>query len=216
MPMTATARFALSDDDLHALFALAGRSDTAAYGLADDLESSLGGYLVVARGGGAGLPPAVDADLAGIAGQAAQLRSALYALPADVALLLDLHVLGEGAKRRIARDLEAVTAPLEDLVAVIAEVRAQAQATLGASGEALDRRVLAAIAAAYRNRLNLRPSADPDGHFGRFAKGVLRLAGGHAEELRALARRTGPAQLATAIEDLAARGRPLGAPLLRE
>jgi hypothetical protein len=74
MPMTATARFALSNDDLQALFALAGRSDTAAYGLADDLEASLGGFLVVARGGGAGLPPAIDADLVAISGQAAQLR----------------------------------------------------------------------------------------------------------------------------------------------
>jgi hypothetical protein len=214
--MPAPARFTFSNDELHALFELAGRSDTAAYGLAADLEASLGGYLVVARGGGQGLPPAVDADLAGIAVQAARLRSALYALPADVALLLDLHVLGEGANRRIARDLEAVTAPLEDLVAVITEVRAQAQATLGASGEVLDRRVLAALAAAYRNRLNLRPAAEPGGHFEVFAKGVLRLAGSHAEELQALARRTGSVQLAAAVEGLAARARPLGAPLLRE
>lgn len=214
--MTTSVRFTFGHDELQDLFALTGRSDTAAYGLVEDLEASLGGYLVVVRGGGVGLPPAIDADLAGIASQAAQLRSALYALPADVALLLDLHVLGEGAKRRIARDLEAVTAPLEDLVAVIAEVRAQAQATLGARGDVLDRRVLAAIAAAYRNRLNLRPSPEADGHFGAFVKGVLKLASGHADELRALARRTGPVQLATAIEDIAARGAPLGRPLLRE
>ncbi len=214
--MTTSVRFSFDHDELQQIFELAGRSDTAAYGLADDLEASLGGYLVVARGGGDGLPPAVDADLDSIARQAAQLRSALYALPADVALLLDLHVLGDGAKRRIARDLEAVTAPLEDLVAVIAEVRTQAQATLGASGELLDRRVLAAIASSYRNRLNLRPAPEPDGHFNTFARGVLRLAAAHADELKALARRTGPTQMATAVEDIAARGTPLGTPLVRE
>lgn len=214
--MSEPIRFAFAGADLAALFGLAGRDDAAAFRLAEDLEACLAAFLVVARGGGGRLPPTVAADLDGIAKSAADLRSALYGLPADVSLLLDLHVLSVGAQRRIGRDLERVTEPLEDLVAVMAEVRREADEQLGASGEALDRRLLAAIATAYRNRLNLRPSAEPGGHFERFLRGVLKVAAAQAPEFAALARRTGAAEVAAACDGAASRGTPLGSPLVRE
>jgi hypothetical protein len=214
--MSEPIRFAFAGADLAALFGLAGRADGAAYRLAEDLEACLAAYLVVARGGGGGLPPKVVADFDAIGRTAAALRSALYDLPADVSLLLDLHVLSEGAQRRIGRDLERVTEPLEDLVAVMAEVRREADEQLGVSGEALDRRLLAAVATAYRNRLNLRPSAEPGGHFDRFLRGVLKIAAGQATEFAALERRVGPAQLAAACNRDHGRGSPLGTPLVRE
>jgi hypothetical protein len=208
-------RFAFTPADTQAVFRLAGRDDAAAWRLAEDLEACLAAFLVVARGGGGQLPPQVAADLDGIVRSAAALRSALYALPGDLGLLLDLHVLSAGAQRRIGRDLERVTEPLEDLVAVMAEVRRDADAQLGASGAALDRRLLAALATAYRNRLNLRPSAEAGGHFERFLRGVLGLAAGQATEFAALARRVGAAELAAACDGAPRREPPIGDPALR-
>jgi hypothetical protein len=196
--MSDPIRFALTVDGLQTVFHLAGREDAAAWRLAEDVEACLGAFLVVARSGGGTLPPKVATDLEGIARSAAALRSALYELPGDLALLLDLHVLGAGAQRRIGHDLERVAEPLEDLVAVLAEVRREADEQLGASGEALDRRLLAALATAYRNRLNLRPAAEPGGHFERFVRGVLQLAAGEVPEFASLAGRTGSAEIARA------------------
>lgn len=214
--MNEPIRFAFTPADLQAVFALSGRDDAAAWRLAEDAEACLAAFLVVARGGGGRLPPKVAADLEGIARNAAALRSALYELPGDLGLLLDLHVLSVGAQRRIGRDLERVTEPLEDLVAVMAEVRRDADEQLGASGAALDRRLLAALATAYRNRLNLRPAAEPDGHFDRFVCGVLGLAARHAAEFADLARRMDRAGLAAACSPAPPRAGAIGNPLPRE
>lgn len=214
--MSDPIRFAFTPADLQAVFRLSGRDDAAAWRLAEDVEACLAAFLVVARGGGGRLPPKVAADLEGIARSAAALRSALYELPGDLGLLLDLHVLSVGAQRRIGRDLERVTEPLEDLVAVVAEVRRDADEQLGASGAALDRRLLAALATAYRNRLNLRPSAEAGGHFERFARGMLGLAAAQAPEFAALARRVGGAELAAACDGAPGRGPAIGGAMLRE
>ena len=98
----------------------------------------------------------------------------------------------------------------------MAEVRREAEQQLGAGGEALDRRVLPAIATVYRNRLNLRPSAEPVGHFVRVRRGVSKIAALRAPEFAALGRRVRAAQVVAACDGAVGRGRPLGAPLLRE
>jgi hypothetical protein len=215
-PLNAPSRFAFAGSDLAVLFRLAGRDDAATYRLVEDLEACCAAFMVLARGEHGRLPPKVAADLDGISRLAAALRSALYELPADVSLLLDLHVLSEGAQRRIGRDLERVTQPLEDLVAVMAEVRRDTDAQLQAGSTQIDQRLLSAIASSYRNRLNLRPSADDGGHFERFLRGVLELAAVQAPEFAALSRRVGTVQLAAACDGAAGRGPPLGRPLLQE
>jgi len=170
-------RFAFSQDERVELMAVIGRSDIAATAFVNDVEACLQAFQFAAGGGaGAGLPGDMARDLDTIVGAAAELRSALYRLPEDLSLLIDLHLLAEGARRRIAADLSQLVEPLEDIAGVITGIR-RTSAGDDALGKAnLGRNLVRALAATFRNRLNRKPTAQADSGFPQTLSRILGLA----------------------------------------
>ena len=165
-----------ADALLERFFSWIGRRDAAAYRLADDVDACLSAFLVSRRGDlHGGLPAAVEKDLVETADLAVRLRAVLYRLPADVRTLIDLKILSDGAYRRIAADVDGISAPLEDLAAAIAHVRGEASSRRMGIDQ-LEDRLVAAIAAAVRNRLNLAPTAEPEGWFMVLLRNILETA----------------------------------------
>lgn len=164
------------DAKLERFFSWIGRRDVAAYRLADDIDACLSAFLVSRRGDlHGGLPAGVEKDLLETADLSKRLRSVLYRLPDDVRKLIDLKILSDGAYRRIAADVDGISAPLEDLAAAIDHVRTEASSRrMGI--EQLEDHLVAAIAAAVRNRLNLAPTAEPHGWFMVLLHNVLEAA----------------------------------------
>lgn len=141
---------------------LMGRTDTTTEAYMADCERCLGAYFNATSGAFAeGLPGPIAEHLDSVEHRAAELRSALYALPDELTALVDLHLLGAVAKRRLGQDLDALTEPLEDLAAAIHELRAQAKAEASLGPDALFERLLRALGSAYRNHFNLLPKLDP-------------------------------------------------------
>ena len=161
---------------LERFFSLIGRRDVAAYHLADDIDACIAAFVVSRRGDlHGGLPAQVETDLVQAAELATRLREVLYRLPGDVRKLIDLKILSDGALRRIAADVDGISSPLEDLTVAVEHVRTEASSRRMGITQ-LEDNLIAAIAAAVRNRLNLAPSADPAGPFMVLLRNVLDVA----------------------------------------
>lgn len=108
--------FVFTPSETARLMADIGRSDVAAVAFINDVEACLRAFNFVAtEETPQTLPKDVVENLATIVQTTAQLRSALYALPDEIGMLIDLHLLSEGARRRIAADLAQLVEPLEDI-----------------------------------------------------------------------------------------------------
>jgi len=154
-----------------------GRTDIAAVRFVADVEACLQAFEYAAKGGmSSGMPKEIGDHLSRTAQLAAELRSALYELPDDVALLLDLHLLSEGARRRISEDLSQIVAPLEDLAGGIAELRRTVAGNARQRTLRLEDHLVRAIATVFRNRLNRKPDPDVDSDFARMLKHILESA----------------------------------------
>jgi len=180
-------RFAFSPDERAQIMVTIGRSDIAATTFVNDVEACLQAFQFASSGGAsAGLPDDVARDMATIVATAAELRSALYRLPGDLALLIDLHLLADGARRRIAADLSQLVEPLEDIAGSVAEIR-HASAASDALGKGnLKRSLVRALAATFRNRLNRKPSAEAESGFPQALARILELAAPRLPFLAAL------------------------------
>lgn len=179
---------------LDRLVELLGRHDAAVQHFAEDLEACFGAFLSAHRGDfERGMPPDVDRDLDAVDRQAADLAASLEKIPTDVARLIDLHVLSEGAFRRVSSDVDDLRLPLRDLSSAIKRVREQAA---GDGKAALEDRLVVAIAAAYRNRLRVTPTAEPGGKFDTALQGIFELAAREAPALGGLAERLGAGRVA--------------------
>jgi hypothetical protein len=119
------------------------------------------------------LPAAIEADLTRIERETAALRSSLYGLPAEIAALVDLHLLGADQQRRIAHDVSMLETPLEDLAAAIQSLRLQASKEQGLSPALIRDRLLRALGNAYRNHFNLLPKLEPESPFRAVLEAVL-------------------------------------------
>lgn len=153
---------------------LLGRTDTTTEGFVVDCQRSLMAYFR-SRGGdySGGLPTVIGAELARIESEAAALRSSLYELPADIAALVDLHLLGADQQRRIAHDVAMLETPLEDLAGAIHSLRRQASEEAALSPALIRDRLLRALGNAYRNHFNLQPRLDPGTPFPAVLRAVL-------------------------------------------
>jgi hypothetical protein len=101
----------------------------------------------------------------------------LYQLPDDIVMLLDLHLLSDGARRRIALDFSQIVEPLEEIAGGIHEIQRTAAADAAQKNLRLEDRLVRAIAAAFRNRLNRKPSADDATGFPGTLADILEAAG---------------------------------------
>ena len=157
---------------------LVGRNDIAATAFVADSEDCVQAFDYAAthafRGG---MPAQTAQHMGAIVTAAAELRGALYGLPDDIKLLIDLHLLSDGARRRVAQDLSQLIEPLEDLAGGIVEIERAAVREGEGSRGALEDRLVLALAAAYRNRLNRKPGAADDSTFPSTLSAILEFAG---------------------------------------
>ena len=175
---------------------LMGKTDTTTEAFLDDCERCLGAYFNAIDGAfEEGLPGPIAAHLDSVAHRAAELRSALYALPDELSALVDLHLLGAVTRRRLGQDLDAIVEPLEDLAAAVHELREQAKAEASMGPDALFERLLRALGAAYRNHFNLQPKLDPRQPFLTLLRATLKSLGGRDPRIAAILGAEGEMQL---------------------
>jgi hypothetical protein len=205
--------FAFTPHETTLLMGDIGRSDIAAVRFIADIEACLQAFEYAAKGGlSSGIPKDVGEHLATTARLAAELRSALCQMPDDVAMLLDLHLLSDGAHRRIAIDSSQIVEPLEDLSGAIAQLRRTLASEASQKTLRLEDHLVRAIATVFRNRLNRRPDGDLDSDFARTLKHILESAGQRlpavAESLAAIT----PARLRDLLKRMEERPVPADRP----
>jgi len=198
--------FAFTPHEAALLIADIGRTDVASVAFLADVEACLQAFEFAVRGGlSRGLPAEVAEHLDTITRAGSQLRIAMYRLPDDVAMLLDLHLLSEGARRRIAADFSQLVEPLEDVTGAIAEIRRSAATDPARRSLRLEEQLVRAIAAAYRNRLNRKPGVGDDSGFPKTVHDILEFAGHRLPGVAAAAAAITPARLRQMFGD-ASRG----------
>jgi metal-dependent amidase/aminoacylase/carboxypeptidase family protein len=170
--------FTFTPHEAALLMADIGRTDVSAVSFVADAEACLQAFEYVARGEmSLGMPQEIGDHLATIVRTATELRSALNQLPDDVSMLLDLHLLSDGARRRIALDFSQIVEPLEDMVDGIAELRRTTAGDAAHNNLRLENHLVRAIATAFRNRLNRKASADEESGFPNTLAHILESAG---------------------------------------
>jgi hypothetical protein len=179
-----------------------GHTDISAVSFVADVEACLQAFEYAAHGEmSSGMPKEISDRLATIAHAAAELRSALYQLPEDVAMLLDLHLLADGARRRIAMDFSQIVEPLEDMAGGIVELRRVAAGDAGQRSLRLEDNLVRAIATAFRNRLNRKPDVDAESDFPGLLMHILESAGHRLPGIAAAAAAITPARLRALLKN---------------
>ncbi|MDR3387588.1 MAG: hypothetical protein P4L92_11085 [Rudaea sp.] len=194
--------FAFAPNERAQIVADAGRSDVATIGFIDDVEACLQAfdYASISRVSG-GLPEQIAQHLSTIVHTAAQLRGALYRLPGDVAMLIDLHLLSDGARRRVANDLSLLVEPLEDIAGAVSDIQHAAQGDALTENVRLEDRLVRAIATIFRNRLNRKPTSEDGSGFPSTLRHVLKFAGYRMPRLAAAHAAVTPARLRALLGD---------------
>ena len=170
--------FVFTPTETAGLLADIGRDDAAAYAFFSDVEACLRAFnFVASEGCKKSLTKDVVGNFDGIVRAVAQLRSALYALPDEMTMLIDLQLLADGARRRLMADLVQLVEPLEDVAAAIVQIRDDVKDELASEQTRLENRLIVAIATIYRNRLNRKATADADSGFPKTLADILEYAG---------------------------------------
>jgi hypothetical protein len=170
--------FAFTPNEANALKDGVGRNDIAVNAFIVDCEDCLHAFEYASTGPMRdGMPGPVAERLRMMVAAVADLRSALYGLPEDIKMLIDLHLLSEGSRRRIAQDISQIVEPLEDLADGIVEIEKQALREVANGRGRLEDRLVLALAGAYRNRLNCKPSAEEESGFPQTLAAILDFAG---------------------------------------
>ena len=164
--VTANSMFAFTPNERMQLLSVIGRGDIATLGFIGDVEACLQAFDYAATEGmSRGLPKPIAEHLSSVVHLAAQLRSTLYGLPNDVTMLIDLHLLSEGARRRVACDLSMLVEPLEDIAGAIQQIQRSAEGDALTENVRLEDRLVRAVAIVFRNRLNRKPHRKTIRHF---------------------------------------------------
>jgi len=176
--ITTKYKFAFTAAERAKLMNDIGNNDVAALAFIADVEACLQAFeYAAAVNASSGLPKDVDDDLVKTLTAAADLRSLLYRLPEDLTLLIDLHLLAEGARRRVTADLSQLIEPLEDIAGAIAEIRKSTELLGGEPGVRLEHRLIRALAMAFRNRLNRKATCHNDSGFPAVLAAIFAFAG---------------------------------------
>jgi hypothetical protein len=194
--VTGSSMFAFTPNERTQLLSVIGRGDISTLGFIGDVEACLQAFDYSATGGmSRGLPTAIAEHLSNVVHLAAQLRSALYGLPSDVAMLIDLHLLSDGARRRIACDLSMLVEPLEDIAGAILQIQRAAEGDALAENVRLEDRLVRAIAVVFRNRLNRKPTPEDNSRFPATLAQILEFAGHRMPRIAAVRAAVTPARL---------------------
>lgn len=177
--------FAFSDSQRQQLFDALGRSDSGAWHLTEDVELALSAY-----GGGdaaaqASSTSALDAAMAHTLSQLRSFREALYALPERAQELAALGRFGSDDATDLTRLGHSAGDALDRLGARLAGL-ARREGVDAAGPCANAERFVHAVGQAYRNRLNVKPTAD--GPFRQFLVALFQLVRRRHAELDELAR----------------------------
>lgn len=191
-----SSTFAFTPNERKQLLTVIGRGDVATLGFIGDIEACLQAFDFAAAGGMShGLPKAIAEHLSAVVHLAAQLRSTLYGLPDDVGMLIDLHLLSEGARRRITSDLSLLVEPLEDIAGAISQIQRAAEGDSLVENVRLEDRLVRAIAIVFRNRLNSKPTSEDSSRFPATLAHILEFAGHRMPRLAAVSAAVTPARL---------------------
>ena len=194
--VTGSSTFAFTPNERKQLLTVIGRGDVATLGFIGDIEACLQAFDFAAAGGMShGLPKGITEHLSVVVHAAAQLRSTLYSLPDDVGMLIDLHLLSQGARRRITGDLSLLVEPLEDIAGAISQIQHAAEGDVLAEGARLEDRLVRAIAIVFRNRLNRKPTAEDSSRFPATLTHILEFAGHRMPRVAAVSAAVTPARL---------------------
>jgi hypothetical protein len=188
--------FAFTPHESALLMGDIGRSDIAAVSFIADAEACLHAFAFVMAGGmSAGLPQEIAVHLDAVVRGAAQLRGALYGLPDDIAMLIDLHLLADGAQRRVAADFSQLVEPLEDIAGAIVAIQRAAKEGASRQNMRLEDHLVRALSAAFRNRLKRKPAADNESGFPAALAHILEFAGRRLPSLAAMSAAITPKRL---------------------
>lgn len=158
--------FSLSNSQRSELLGCLGRTDAGALHLLADIESSVSAaWAAVERHGG--IPAELRAPWTLTAQLAARLRSDLYALPERTQALIAARQLTATESAALAAAADRCGAALEALSPWLDLAEARAGLAVP-TPEEIGERLLSEIIHAFRNRLNIKASADPDSLFMRF------------------------------------------------
>jgi len=178
MNIRPTPTFAFTPNEAATLMDVLERRDIAASAFVSDCEDCLHAFDCGSSGATTnGMPTVIMQHLQTITAATAELRGALYALPEDIKMLIDLHLLSDGARRRIAQDMSQLVEPLEDLASGVAEIQKYAAGEREGGRGRLEDRLVLALAGAYRNRLNRKATADEASGFPHALATILGFAG---------------------------------------
>jgi hypothetical protein len=203
---TGKPAFAFTPHETSLLMKDIGQTDISAISFIADVEACLQAFEYASSGEmSSGMPKGIGDRLATIAHTAAELRSALYQLPEDVAMLLDLHLLADGARRRIAVDFSQIVEPLEDMAGGIAELRRTAADDAKQRNLRLEDQLVRALATAFRNRLNRKPDLDAESDFPATLTHILESASHRLPGVAAAAATITPARLRALLKNSDAR-----------
>lgn len=156
------------------LFEAIGRRDSGAWHLVEDIEAALGAY-VEAAGRVRAQPELAERLESGLAETlllATRLRTELYELPARATHLQAIGEIDHEHAARLTGSAEQAARAIEPLLLSLRDARDTSAARQPGPGDA-DAILLRSIAQAFRNRLNIKPTAAAEGLFMRVMKALL-------------------------------------------
>lgn len=166
--------FAFSDEQRKRLLDALGRSDSGAFHLTEDIEDALSGYGQADLAAQSSSAAAAEIGLTDVLRSVQQLRKALYALPEQAQQLSALGRIGSEDGADLTRMAHAAGDDLERLGARLAGL-SRREGVLGDGPCAMAERFVHAVGHAYRNRLNIKPSAEPQAAFRHFLAALFEL-----------------------------------------
>lgn len=160
--------FTFTPEQRDAIFQALGRSDSAAWHLTEDVEVALGAYGSSADGASG---TSLGDELKSLLASVATLRAALYPLPDQLHQSGLVGILDGERLAAVGRDAERIGEALDRFSLELTDLRALVTASFQGSRSPAER-FLHALGQAYRNRMNIRPTAAAEGQFMRFYKAV--------------------------------------------
>lgn len=178
--------FAFNDSQRQQLFDALGRSDSGAWHLTEDVELALSAY------GEGGQPSqaassAAEGALSATLGQLLKVRQELYGLPERAHELAALGRFGGDDAADLVRLSHSAGDALDRLGAKLSSL-ARREGVAASGPYATAERFVHAVGDAYRNRLNIKPTADAHGAFRHFLNVLFQLVQRRHADLDDLAR----------------------------
>ena len=163
--------FTFTTEQRDILLRALGKDDSAAWHLTEDVEATIDAYGLGTREASGAV---LSDELQQVAAMTSALRSALYPLPENLHRSGLVGDVDGDLLASLGRHAERIGESLDQFTLEIAELRSRialAHSGLVAPAE----RFIHALGQAYRNRMNIRPTAVATGQFRLFLDAVIEL-----------------------------------------